>query len=98
MKKIFDYQIIDHGVENDQYFQGCGVSLTPFTDVATGIGGSARIALDDALDSLAQNDWETKPLEKELKIISDVIDVPEDAPDCYHYVSIRVREKADVEQ
>lgn len=91
MKKIFDSEVLDHGVKHSQYFQGCGVSLTPFTDVATGIGMSAHEAYEDALDSLAQNDWDLKGIKRNS--MSKKITVPEDSEDCYHYISIRVREK-----
>ncbi len=45
-KPIAEFEIVDHGIEHEQYFQGCGVSLTEFTDVATGIGNDAEEALD----------------------------------------------------
>jgi hypothetical protein len=49
------FEIIDHGVDGESYFPGCGVSHTAFTDVATGIGDSARAAAEDAADSMAQS-------------------------------------------
>jgi len=58
MKTIKAYEIIHHGVEYPQYFQGCGVSGTEYTDVATGIGDSEHEALDDALGQLASNGWD----------------------------------------
>lgn len=36
------YQIINHGYENSQYFQGCGVSYTEFEHVQTGCGNDAK--------------------------------------------------------
>lgn len=51
--KISAFEIVDHGIEHSQHLQGCGVSFTKFTDVATGIGDSAAEALEDALDQLA---------------------------------------------
>jgi hypothetical protein len=45
-----DFEVIDHGIEHSQYFQGCGVSHSRFTDVATGIGYSAHEAGQDALE------------------------------------------------
>ena len=59
MKAINEYEIINHGIEHSDYFQGCGVSCTEFTAVATGIGNSEKEALDDAMAQLAQMDWET---------------------------------------
>jgi len=58
MKKIEDYEIVLHGLEWSDYFQGCGVCTTEFTDVATGIGNNDREALEDAMDQLAQGDWD----------------------------------------
>lgn len=58
MKKITDFETIDHGVENAQSFQGCGVSHTDYDDCATGIGCSYREALEDALEQLASNGYE----------------------------------------
>jgi hypothetical protein len=60
MKAIEDHEVIVHGVEHSQYFQGCGVSFTSFEDVATGIGDNAKEAFDDALESLAQGDWDVE--------------------------------------
>ena len=87
-KSIVEFEIIDHGVEHSQYFQGCGTAFTPYTDVYTGIGSSAHEALEDALEQAACSDWETESVENTL---SKKITVPEYAEDCYHYVSLRVR-------
>ncbi len=51
------FEIVDHGIEGSQYFQGCGTAFTDYTDVATGIGDNYQEALDDALESLAQSGW-----------------------------------------
>ena len=64
MKIIGAFKILDHGVEHSQYFQGCGISHTPFTDVATGIGDTPGEALDDALEQLAQSDWDVETIER----------------------------------
>lgn len=88
MKTIQEHQTVDHGVDNSQYFQGCGTAFTDFADVATGIGDSASEAFEDACEQLAQLGWDTSTLTDDL---SDEIDVPEDSEDCYHYVSIRVK-------
>ena len=96
MKKIEEYEILNHGVENSQYFQGCGTAYTEFTDKATGIGNTYSEALDDALESLAQNDWdvstideqEEKPAKEET--CEDVLG-EESAEDTYWYVSVRVK-------
>jgi hypothetical protein len=94
MKTIERHQILDHGVDGEQYFQGCSTSFTEFTDVATGIGDSAHEALEDALEQLAFNDWDVESIKNKL---SETVDVPETAEDSdepsdmHHYVSIRVK-------
>jgi hypothetical protein len=48
-------QLINHGREHEQYFQGCGTAFTTFDNVVTGIGDDANEAYDDALEMLAQS-------------------------------------------
>jgi hypothetical protein len=48
----FDYQVIDHGIEHCQYFQGCGVSFTRFDHCVTGCGSTPLEAFDDALEQI----------------------------------------------
>lgn len=57
-KKILEFEIVDHGVEHSDYFQGCGVAFTKFSDVATGIGDSLQEALEDAAEQLATAGFE----------------------------------------
>lgn len=45
-----EYQIIDHGPEHEQYFQGCGVAFTKFDMCFTGIGDNAKDAYEDAAE------------------------------------------------
>ncbi len=107
MKTITEYEIITHGVEWSDYFQGCGTAFTEYTDVATGIGSSEREAAEDALGSLAQNDWDTDSnaeLSAEVAELSDRDEISDivdeycednnmEEPDetPWVYVSIRVR-------
>jgi len=51
MKK--QYEIINHGYDHSQYFQGCGTSYTPFERVVTGCGMNAKEAYEDAADQIA---------------------------------------------
>ncbi len=60
MKKINRYEIVDHGVDGSQYFQGCGVSFTDFDYVVTGSGNSYKEALDDAMNQLADSDYDVE--------------------------------------
>lgn len=66
MRKIGDFELVDHGVDGEQYFQGCGTSYTPFEHCATGCGDSAAEAVDDMLESVAQDDFETEGMEKRI--------------------------------
>lgn len=52
-QKIAAFEIVDHGIDHAQYFQGCGVSFTEFDNVQTGCGTNAREAFDDALEQIA---------------------------------------------
>lgn len=71
-KVVADYYITLHGLEYEQYFQGHGCT-SRWTDCATGVGDSEIEALDDALDSLAQNGWEVSEIEKgEAGLIRDL--------------------------
>ena len=54
MKTIKDYEIVDHGVEGSQYFQGCSTMFTDYNDVATGAGNNPQQAICEALDQLAE--------------------------------------------
>jgi hypothetical protein len=80
-----DYEIIDHGVEHEQYFQGCGVSLTRFGKAFTGIGASAYDALEDALEQAAVSGHKVDHIKNELP--NHEVELEEDN---YYYVSIRL--------
>ena len=97
MKTIKSFEIINHGVEHSQYFQGCGIAFTKYEDIATGCGDNAKAALEDALESLAQNEWDTKKIKNELSEESQIPKVEDsengewnESNDVYHYVSVRV--------
>ena len=94
MKKITEYEIVNHGIDGEQYFQGCGVACTSFDDVATGIGNTEKEALEDAIDSLAQNDWEiSDELENEVKQANskDTLTEEQANGEMHYYVSVRVK-------
>ena len=90
-KAIADYKITDHGVEDSSHFQGHGTAMTKWDDCATGAGSSERGALEDALEQLAQMGYEIpEDLEAEVAKASDKDDVPEEAEESFHYVSVDV--------
>lgn len=91
-KKVGDYEIHDHGMENASYFQGHGISQTDWEACATGIGHSKKEAFEDALDQLAQQGWMiSDKLEKEVKKASDK-SVDADGEEMYYHVSVDVKE------
>ena len=71
MKPIREFEIIDHGVEHTQYFQGCGTAYTPYDLCVTGCGDSYAEALEDALENLAQNEYEVKTIEESAEVMED---------------------------
>ena len=93
MKIVTDHEILQHGIENEQYFQGCGVSCSEFEDVATGIGNTECEALEDALDSLAQNGWDVEKIDNTLDDTTPVGSMAEaeDTDGLWWYVSVRVK-------
>ena len=104
-KKITEYNVTDHGVDNSQYFQGHGISYTDYEDTATGCGDSYNEAFEDALDSLAQSGWDVSTIENEekdnpkasmgveewLREDGTLEEDEEPNEDCYYYVSIDVK-------
>lgn len=102
---ITKYEVIDHGVDHSQYFQGCGVSYTSFDHVATGCGSSASEAWNDALEQIASDGTDVQSLEDsedgklftsakaEAATVEAFVEKQgeEMAEDCelYYYVSIR---------
>lgn len=67
MKTIGAIEVIDHGIEHSQYFQGCGTSFTRFENVVTGIGDNFAEAIDDCLESIAQQGYDVDALEQLIK-------------------------------
>lgn len=76
MGKITDYEIINHGYEEIQYWCGCGTSFTEFAYVVTGVGDNAKEAYEDALDLIAYYDLDVSVLPKRPKGIRASDKVP----------------------
>jgi hypothetical protein len=66
MKTVREYDVLDFGVDNEQYFQGCGTALTTFTQSAVGAGDNFAEAIDDALEMVAQNGFDSTDLEARM--------------------------------
>jgi hypothetical protein len=65
-KRIGEFDLIDHGAEASQYFQGCGVAFTGFENVGTGIGDNPAEAIDGCLEQVAQAGFETEGMEARI--------------------------------
>jgi len=64
--KATAYEIIDHGIDHSQYFQGCGTAYTDYDMAVTGIGNNAKEAYEDAVEQLYQGDIDSSSLDKLL--------------------------------
>jgi hypothetical protein len=62
-----NFEVVDLGVEVADYFQGFGVSFTPFSDSVVGVGNSPREALEDALEQIANSGDDTQELENAIR-------------------------------
>jgi hypothetical protein len=95
------WQVIDHGIEHSQYFQGCGTAFTEYDQCVTGIGAHFAEAYDDACDMLAQSEPNTVDFNK---LDKDTIEqfgttkgtlpkrpcvTSKHGDECYYHVSIR---------
>jgi len=65
--KVTDYELLDHGVNGSQYFQGCGIAFTPYNNVTTGCGEDFGEALEDALEQVAQQGFDAKSLKRQIR-------------------------------
>lgn len=99
MKRRIDFEIINHGYENSQYVQGCGVACTSWF-VATGCGLNAKEAYEHAVDQLCQDpELDELDLANALPSCPRGIRASDKVPaeylgedsDTYWYVSVRVK-------
>lgn len=97
--KVTEFEVLDHGIDHAQYFQGCGVCFTRFENVSTGCGNNFQEAIDDALEQIACQfsgidfpEFEQSIKDKlGIKTVAwpDTVCVPEDSEGLFYYVSIR---------
>jgi hypothetical protein len=57
MKQVGSYEWEDIGIEHVQYFTGRGVAFSSYQAVYVGVGDDAKEAMEDALESASQDDW-----------------------------------------
>ena len=95
MKKLIDFEIVNHGPEYSDYFQGCGTAFTKYDMAVTGIGDNAKAAYDDAVEQLYQMDIEPASLDRKIPKRPHGIRARDSVKasagyDCSWHVSIRV--------
>ena len=99
---IIEFEIVDHGIEHEQYFQGCGTCHSAFADVATGCGDNPAEAIDDALEQIACGGVDVSGME--ARILKDIKRrkmpkrprVKASQEECHYYLSIRYNAGPDV--
>lgn len=79
MKKIGEFELIDHGIEGSQYFQGCGTAFSKFEHVTTGVGDNPAEAINDLLEMVAQHEgnFDVSDLEKRICEQEGIDKIPE---------------------
>ena len=96
--RIGDFEVIDHGIELSQCFEGCGIAFTSFENVVTCIGDNPAGAIDDCLEQVAQAGFDTEGMEARimaqegwgtLPTTPDVQSIYGNIEDIYYHVSIR---------
>lgn len=90
-QSIAEYEIINHGTEHAQYFEGCSTNATSYTASYTGYGHTPQEALEDALDQLSMDGYETDTITDTLSKKSQLPDNMPENSELHHYVSIRLR-------
>jgi hypothetical protein len=88
------YEIVDHGWDNSQYFQGCGTAYTDFDHVVTGVGDNAKTAYNDAVEQVYMAEVHAEAVRLHLPTRPHGIRARDKVPagandECYWYVSIR---------
>lgn len=97
------FQIINHGIEHSQYFQGCGILFTGYNECFTGCGISPKEAFEDAFSQLIEYEEISDDIAAQIEafegsqailqmeeIPQEIAEQPEDG-ELYCYVSIRVK-------
>lgn len=94
-RSVEAFEIVSHGINQSDYFQGCGTAFTEFDEAFTGIGSSEYEAAQDAMDMAASIlTWPDKvraEIESDFDGMSRVENIPEEADEAWYYLTIRVK-------
>lgn len=81
------FDIIDHGIDHSEYFQGFCVSHTVFDHAETGCGETPAEALDDALEQIAMTHGDKgRELIEIIETSKDYVHIKEDSTSVYQYL------------
>ena len=58
-----NYEILNHGVEHSDYFQGCGCAFTRYMSCVTGCGMNAKEAYEDAIEQIYGAHFDSKAVD-----------------------------------
>lgn len=64
--RILDFELVDLGIEHEQYFGGFGCSHTSYSESCYGIGDDPAEALEDCLEQIAQSGFDTAEMESRI--------------------------------
>lgn len=98
MARITEFEIVNHGYEHAQYFQGCGVSFTRFSEIVTGVGDDAVEAYRNAVEQIWNSGVDADALPERPRGMGitrrNVVPAShrDEGSECYWYVSIRWNE------
>lgn len=90
-KLIKEFEIVNHGIDNSSYFQGCGSAFTSFEECVTGIGSDLNEAFEDALECIAQQGYDPISIESALAGLEDHGAASGQSDDVHYYLSIRFK-------
>lgn len=90
MKRVAEFEVVDLGIDCPDYFQGFGCSFTGYDNCAVGIGCNPAEALDDCLETIAQQDIDVEDLEARiLKSEGEPPATPVAEGEAFYHVGIR---------
>jgi hypothetical protein len=92
--RVANFEIVNHGPEHPQYFQGQGVAHTSFDYAFTGVGDNAKEAYEDAVDSAVQVGFDPNDFPMNPRGIrrTDALTEDEREAEWVYYVSVLVAE------
>ncbi len=84
MRRITEFQLVDHEINSEPYFYGIGVAFgSEMTHAATGIGDNPFEAIDDCLDLIARTGVDTAGMLARILAKLDLKALPVNPTKCW---------------